>query len=167
MDSLLLGSFLQIVCFISGTLGLGFKNYSVEKSFVDCLLEKTTKYTPDGQMLNNTVYIYIDLYQLLGIDEKEGIVTAKMWIYLMYNLEHLAWNPSMHEDVSSVILPAKTFWTPDVVFYDAAKVVYDGFEEQQVFYSGIVIAKSAGMTLRLTCVFNVKLFPFDTQVRFF
>ena len=93
-----------------------------------------------------------------------GAITAKVWMYLTYWLEDLQWKPEDFGNISSVVVPPHSIWTPDVMFYDTAEVIYDGFKEQQIEHFGFVIAKSAGMTVKLTCVFDVRLFPFDTQV---
>ena len=52
--------------------GFGFYNMTEEKKFVDSLLQRATNYTPHTNMVNNSVYLYLDLYQLLSVDEKEG-----------------------------------------------------------------------------------------------
>ena len=44
-------------------ISLGFESLTEEKQFIDSLLEGTTKYTPHSQMVNNTVFLYADLYQ--------------------------------------------------------------------------------------------------------
>ena len=145
---------------------MGFETLTEEKNFVDSLLEQTTKYTPHSKMINNTVFLYTDLYQLIDVDEKGGFVVAKVWVYLTYYLDHLAWDPTQNK-IYSVQLPPDTVWTPDIVFYQTAKVEYDLYLDQQIQHFGMVISKSTIINIKLTCSFNVRLFPFDTQVRLY
>ena len=142
---------------------VAFDTLTEEKQFIDTLLEKTTKYTPHSKMLNNTVFLYSDLYQLIDVDEKGGFVNARVWIYLTYYLDHLKWDPT-ENNIYSVQLPPNTVWTPDILFYETSKVDYDLYLDQQIQYFGMVIAKSTIINIKLTCTFNVQFFPFDTQV---
>ena len=33
-------------------------------------------------MVNDTVFIFIDLYQIVNMDEKNGILALKLWMYI-------------------------------------------------------------------------------------
>ena len=69
-----------------------FNSSKHEKDFLDSLLGKLTKYSPHVDS-NRTVYAYMDLYQLLGVDEKEGVVSVKVWIFLTYYIDSIKWDP--------------------------------------------------------------------------
>ena len=47
-----------------------FETREEEYNWRESILNQTTNTTPHSHMRNNTVYLYVDLYQLLGIDEK-------------------------------------------------------------------------------------------------
>ena len=47
-----------------------FATREEEYNWRESILNQTTNTTPHSHMRNNTVYLYVDLYQLLGIDEK-------------------------------------------------------------------------------------------------
>ena len=116
-------------------------------------------------MLNNTVFLFVDLYQILEVDERQAIVSLRLWISLSYYLPDLEWDPAKN-GVTNVMLPAGSVWTPDVVLYDTADVVYHIFDRQQIYPNGLVVAGGSIVNIKLSCNFNVRLFPFDAQVSF-
>ena len=65
-------------------------------------------------MTNNTVYVYVDLYQILDVDEKNGVLSAKLWVYMYYFTPSAHWNRSEFGGLDFVVVPAKTFWQPDL-----------------------------------------------------
>ena len=144
-----------------------FVNLAEEQQFVSHLVDQSTRSTVHSEMRNNTVYFYLDLYQILSINEKEGVVNLKLWVFLSYYLPHLQWNASDYGGISAVSLPENTLWVPDIVFFDATEVVDEVYTQQTIYNFGLVIAKSSTVNMKLTCDVKVRYFPFDTQVRQF
>ena len=159
-------TFVKMFYTTSIRVSCGFQNASVEQNFVDELLSKITKHAPHANMTDNTVYLYIDLYQLLGVDEKQALVNLKLWFYLTYYIPDLAWDPEAI-GVYSVIFPPGTVWTPDVIFHETVDIVFSVYENQQITSTGMVSAITSGLNIQLTCSFDVRLFPFDAQVSTF
>ena len=78
-------------------------------------LEKVLpKFRPPLDMLNNTVFLHMDLFQILDVDEKNGVIMAKFWAYIYYFSENAKWNPADYEGIEILIFPAYTFWAPDI-----------------------------------------------------
>ncbi len=77
-----------------------------EDAFVKRVTDKATRYTAHSDMSLNSVFVHMDLYQLLEIDEKLGIVNIKVWLQLFYNIPTLAWDPE-ETNVSVVIVPPR------------------------------------------------------------
>ena len=154
---------LVIICI--GYLGVrAFRSKSEEQQFIDTLVNNATLYSPHSNMRNGSVYLFMDVWQLLGIDQKEGTVQLKLWIYVTYYLPHLAWNPVDFGGLEIVTLPADTVWTPDLIFYDATELQFNAYERQMIHYSGMIVPTTTLATMKLTCQQQVKYFPFDTQV---
>ena len=65
-------------------------------------------------MHNDTVYTYIDLYQIVDVDEKNGILKAKFWLFYYYYSPAARWNPEDYGNINIMQVPAKTFWTPSI-----------------------------------------------------
>ena len=112
MTALLLGT----VCLLCVTVVLGATRNGVteEEELMASLKESLPKYRPPEDMALNTVLLYVDLYQILDVDEKNGVITVKLWLYTFYFSESARWNSSDYGGLDTLLVPAKTFWTPDV-----------------------------------------------------
>ena len=159
--SRLLPTTLPLILFILAPADT-FYTREEEQEWVASILNQTTNHTPHSNMLNNTVFICLDLYQLLGIDEKEGTVNIKLWLYITYYLPHIVWDPATN---GQYFMPPNTVWAPDIVSYDATEVVFDVFNRQLISFDGIVVASSTTVNVKVTCSISVRHFPFDTQVK--
>ncbi|XP_075240192.1 acetylcholine receptor subunit alpha-like [Convolutriloba macropyga] len=157
--SRLLPTTLPLILFILAPADT-FYTREEEQEWVASILNQTTNHTPHSNMLNNTVFICLDLYQLLGIDEKEGTVNIKLWLYITYYLPHIVWDPATN---GQYFMPPNTVWAPDIVSYDATEVVFDVFNRQLISFDGIVVASSTTVNVKVTCSISVRHFPFDTQ----
>ena len=71
------------------------------------------KYSPPQDMTNNSVYIFIDLYQIANVDEKDGFITAKLWLYYYYYSQSARWN-STEYNKPELFVPPGTFWSADI-----------------------------------------------------
>ena len=140
-----------------------YSTLSSEQEWISSILNQTTKNTPHTDMRNNTVYLNVDLYHLLGIDEKEGTLNVKLWLYVTYYLEHIAWDPTVN-GIYFIDLPPYTLWTPDIVPFDETDIIYQNFDRQSITFAGLVVAKSSTVNVKLTCDIHVKYFPYDKQV---
>ena len=72
------------------------------------------KLTPPYDMINNTVYIYADLFQILDIDEKNGACTVKLWIYYSYESPSVQWQTKSFSNIYLVLPARNAFWMPDI-----------------------------------------------------
>ena len=64
-------------------------------------------------MVNDTVFIFIDLYQIVNVDEKNGILALKLWMYIYYDLD-LLWDEAQFGGLRTMQFPMDTFWKPDI-----------------------------------------------------
>ncbi|XP_075244296.1 neuronal acetylcholine receptor subunit beta-3-like isoform X2 [Convolutriloba macropyga] len=134
-----------------------------EKRLIEKLKSSLPKYTPPADLLDNTVYIFMDLYQLLDVNEKDGLITVKLWLYYYYHSESARWNVSDFGGIQSVLVPKNTFWTADIAL-DAVDVAYQAFDRQAVYHgSGLVSCWSSFVTVQVSCSFDVTLFPYDSH----
>ena len=77
----------------------GFNSEAEEKVLRDLVLNKLTKNSPPGAMVNDTVFTFVDLYQIADVDEKNGILTLKMWTYIYYWMDQPLWDPAQYSGV--------------------------------------------------------------------
>ena len=64
-------------------------------------------------MQNGSVFVYLDLYHILSVNEREGYVTVKMWLFFFYFSLSSQWNVSQ-TGIACMIVPQDTFWCPDI-----------------------------------------------------
>ena len=86
----------------------------VEDDLVLKLTKHLTKHATPPDMVNQTVYLYVDLVQLLNIDEKNGLVTLQLRILFYYKSTSAKWNPRDFYNYTLLFFPKDTFWTPDI-----------------------------------------------------
>ena len=95
------------------------------------LQEVLPQHFPPYDMLNNTVYIYNDLLQIVDVDEKQGLWEIKLWIFLSYRSDQAkdAWegNESLPQ---TMLFPQGTFWTPDISMNVSVLKAYFKFYSQ-------------------------------------
>ena len=65
-------------------------------------------------MLNETVFIYLSLYQIVDVDERNGVLTVKLWMYLYYKFKEPLWDPAEYSNATRMQFLPNTFWKPDV-----------------------------------------------------
>ena len=51
------------------------------------------KKTEIAYPFKRTVFAFVDLYQLLDVNEREGVLSIKLWIFLSYYVEAVKWDP--------------------------------------------------------------------------
>ena len=85
-----------------------------ETRLLDKLKSSIPQYSPPADFKDKTVFIYLDLYQLLDVDEKNGLMTAKLWLYYYYYSDSAKWDPSEYGNIQALLVPPLTFWTADI-----------------------------------------------------
>ena len=91
-----------------------FQNSAQEAELETLLKNRLTKLTPPGGLVNNSVEVCSDLYQIVDVDEKNGMINLKIWMYVSYKLEEPLWEPSDFGNTTKVQFPTDTFWRPDL-----------------------------------------------------
>ncbi|KAM4016234.1 5-hydroxytryptamine receptor 3A-like isoform 2-T2 [Anomaloglossus baeobatrachus] len=107
------------------------------------------------------VYIDITLYSILGVDEKDQMLS----IYCVYNRfwmdEFLTWDPLEYDNISLLSFPTEEIWMPDVQineYLESEKATEHNFV--YVNYTGLVNYQKA-FRLTAMCRFSIYYFPFD------
>ena len=101
--------------FLLGVLLYGVNSTGVEEEndLISRIQSNLTRYFAPFDMVDNTVYLYVDLYKILSVDEREGSWTVKLWMYLYYFCPSVAWDISLYGNRTTLIVPKDTFWHPD------------------------------------------------------
>ena len=87
-----------------------------ERQLLEKLQNSIPKYTPPYDMENKTVYFYLEMLQILNVDQKMGIWEVKFFVDIYYYTPSAKWDPKEYGNgtLDAMVVPAGTFWTPDL-----------------------------------------------------
>ncbi|XP_038672981.1 5-hydroxytryptamine receptor 3A-like isoform X1 [Scyliorhinus canicula] len=109
------------------------------------------------------INITINLHAILGLDEKQEILTTYIWMEQSWFHDFLVWDPSDFSGKEFVALPKEKLWIPDTLMLE----MVDEDKSPELLYlyvhhTGKVIY---GRPLRIvsSCNLNILYFPFDIQ----
>ncbi|XP_063292688.1 5-hydroxytryptamine receptor 3A-like [Pelobates fuscus] len=131
----------------------------------DCLMEDYKKGVRPVHDWRQTTTVKIDImvYAILGVDEKNQVLTTYIWYRQFWNDEFLTWDPTKFENVTQISIPTEKIWVPDILineFVDVGKspdipYVYVYNEGRVQNYKPIQVVTA--------CSLNIYNFPFDLQ----
>uniref|UniRef100_A0A915I9D8 Uncharacterized protein n=1 Tax=Romanomermis culicivorax TaxID=13658 RepID=A0A915I9D8_ROMCU len=114
------------------------------------------------------VFFGISLQQLVDVDEKNQVVIMNMWLQIEWTDQNIAWNAATYGNISTICLPSKLIWKPDVLLYNSVDKKFD-----TNYASNVVVAKNGYVLwvppaiVRISCNMDVRWFPFDEQNCYF
>ena len=81
------------------------------------------KYNTDILPVNDTrssvkVRLLLKLTQIVGVDERNQVMTTNVWLRHEWNDNNLKWNPTDYGNIISINIPASDIWLPDTVLYN-------------------------------------------------
>ncbi|XP_054463248.1 5-hydroxytryptamine receptor 3A-like [Anoplopoma fimbria] len=105
------------------------------------------------------------LYGILQVDEKFQTITSHIWIQMRWTNEFLTWNPSAFCGINSMTIPRSRLWIPDVNIHEDASDTgtIQNSPVVTLSFKGVVLVNTR-QRLTSTCLLNLILFPFDTQL---
>ncbi|XP_028399064.1 neuronal acetylcholine receptor subunit alpha-10-like isoform X2 [Dendronephthya gigantea] len=116
-----------------------------------------------------TVTMGLSLHQIMDVDEKNQIMTTSVWARQKWYNPYLRWDKTKYGNLSTINVPSKKIWIPDIVLYNNADedVDFRGYLDRlstrvQINDKGLNTWLSPVM-LRTKCKINVEFFPFDSQ----
>ena len=134
-------------------LGDLFKNYSTEVR------------PNQNQSEVTNVSLYPFLFSVNEFDEVSGVISIVGGFSLMWHDFRLAWTPSNYGNVTTLPVPKKKIWVPDIFLINPAnKMEAIGSESflGRISYTGDVNWTPGGL-IQTLCDVNMYIFPFDTQ----
>ena len=75
------------------TMSGAFETKETEAAFIESKLANATVNSIPKNLKNETVYIFLDLYQIIDVEEKQGLLHLKVYYYIYYELPSLVWDP--------------------------------------------------------------------------
>ena len=139
----------------------------VEQNLTNNLLLNYKK-TASPDYFVNVSFGFYD-FQIVGIDEKNQIMTSSYTIGQYWLDSRLEWDVSKFKNLSNIRLPLNFIWKPDTMITNSASG--DGFLPQNTEYSyvfisfkGLVEYYARVLATQTRCNLNVRNYPLDTQV---
>ncbi|XP_071319501.1 5-hydroxytryptamine receptor 3A-like [Trachinotus anak] len=109
------------------------------------------------------VELDIILYAILAVIEKTQTFIPFVWATMMWNNEHISWDPAQFCGITQVSLPRDMLWKPDLFIYEMVqKDESPQNPYMYVSYDGTVTSEE-DIKVVSTCRMDVHKFPFDTQ----
>ncbi|XP_069582799.1 5-hydroxytryptamine receptor 3A-like [Ranitomeya imitator] len=131
-------------------------------SFQQVFLKKA--FRPSGDANSPTsVNISIKLYAVLGVNEKEQLLTTFLSIRMLWFNDFAKWDPEECGGVKDISVPIEKMWVPDIFiqqFVDEDR--YEHLSYLTVDHTGLVRFLKP-MRVVSSCNLNIFQFPFDIQ----
>ena len=111
------------------------------------------------------VHVSFNLMSINSVDEKPQTMSQSLYLRLHWIDEHLAWNPSEHGGLDSLIVPQDKIWLPDIIISPfAGKMQRLGYNELPVVVesSGQISWQPSGV-FTTRCAMDITFYPFDKQ----
>uniref|UniRef100_A0A3B5QAZ1 Cholinergic receptor, nicotinic, alpha 10a n=1 Tax=Xiphophorus maculatus TaxID=8083 RepID=A0A3B5QAZ1_XIPMA len=136
-----------------------------QKLLTDLLTNYTSALRPvedTNNILNVT--LQVTLSQIIDMDERNQILTAYLWIRLVWFDAHLRWNKDEYDGLDTIRIPGSYVWRPDIVLYNSADNHFTGPMDTNVVirHDGQMMWDSPAIT-KSSCKVDVSFFPFDGQ----
>ncbi|XP_075045725.1 5-hydroxytryptamine receptor 3A-like [Mixophyes fleayi] len=110
-----------------------------------------------------TVQIDITIYAILGVDEKNQVLTTYIWYNQSWVDEFLTWDPKKFDNVTLISIPTPWVWVPDIMvieFVDVGKSPEVGYV--YLNHKGGII-NNKPIQIVSSCSLDIYYFPFDHQ----
>nr|ALR88676.1 acetylcholine receptor neuronal subunit alpha 2-like 213 [Saccoglossus kowalevskii] len=109
----------------------------------------------------------LSLNQLVDVDEKNQMITTRVWLNQEWRDIRLTWNPANYSGVDNVIVPFGDVWYPDMVLYNSGKHEDNSYVLQtplytRIYYDGTISMGPPTMLIS-PCLIDILHFPFDEQ----
>ncbi|KAJ8043093.1 Neuronal acetylcholine receptor subunit alpha-3 [Holothuria leucospilota] len=144
------------------------KAWNAEAKLRDKLFSNNTYKTLTIPVQNSSdiLDIYLALYitQIIDVDERNQILTTKVWLHQSWNDYRLSWDPDEYDGITEIKVPINYVWLPDILIYNNADGPYD-IEAQTwagINYNGTVVWFPPAV-YKSACQIDVQWYPFDEQ----
>ena len=105
---------------------------------------------------------------LNNVDQIEGTITMNIWLRYNWNDPRLAWNVSEWNNISSLAFNTHPetdgIWVPDIYIYNTGETPMSELDYSRAVVNnkGDILWSRPGL-IKSTCLFDLNLFPYDTQ----
>ncbi|XP_075122780.1 5-hydroxytryptamine receptor 3A-like [Leptodactylus fuscus] len=131
-------------------------------SFQQVFLKKA--FRPSGDLNYPTsVNISVTLYAILGVNEKEQLLTTFVWIHMLWLNDFAKWDPDKCGGIEDISVPIENMWIPDIFIQQfVGEDTYQHLSYLSVDHTGRVSFLKP-MRVTSSCNLSIFRFPFDIQ----
>lgn len=104
-----------------------------------------------------------------SIDQVAGTITSNVWLRYYWKDEHLIWVPEKFNNINKLTVNTNPeydnpIWIPDIYLYNTAEMPQAELDYSKaiLYNNGNIIWSRPGI-IKSTCIFDLTLFPYDTQ----
>ncbi|GFN84030.1 histone-lysine N-methyltransferase SETMAR [Plakobranchus ocellatus] len=144
--------------------GQGISEYSALTTSLFQGYEKRVRPSVAGSP--TTVYMIFEPSSILSLDENEQVLYTYATFKCSWFDDHLAWNTSDYNNITSFLWPQDDVWLPDLIITNSVKnPARLGYDEMpvRVRYTGSVTWYPSKI-FATSCDMDVTYYPFDTQI---
>ncbi|XP_018425467.1 PREDICTED: 5-hydroxytryptamine receptor 3A-like [Nanorana parkeri] len=110
-----------------------------------------------------TVNIDITLYAILGVDEKNQLLSTYIWYKQSWVDEFLTWDPMKFDNVLNITLPVHMVWVPDMTVTESVNAEKPPEISYVFLLNNGRVLNYKPMQITSTCTLDIFYFPFDYQ----
>ncbi|XP_045606644.2 acetylcholine receptor subunit beta-type acr-3-like [Procambarus clarkii] len=140
---------------------------SAEHRLFEYLFSKYNKHVRpieySGEITN--VFFELSIFNILAVDTKLQQMTTNTEMIMKWKDFHLRWDPGLFNGTTSIRIPYKSIWYPDIILTNTATGDYEGSvlnTNAIINYLGEVELMSHAI-LTTVCLMDVQWYPFDQQ----
>ncbi|XP_077992239.1 neuronal acetylcholine receptor subunit beta-3-like [Glandiceps talaboti] len=111
-----------------------------------------------------TMYFGLSVNQIMDVDEKNQLITTRVWLNQYWIDFRLQWDPANYSDIESVSVPFDWLWYPDLVLDNSGdgEQLLPTWKYATVYYYGEIWMVPPAKLVS-PCAIDVTYFPFDHQ----
>ncbi|XP_071790988.1 neuronal acetylcholine receptor subunit alpha-3-like isoform X1 [Asterias amurensis] len=102
--------------------------------------------------------------QIVDVDERNQVLTSKVWVKQVWNDYNLKWNPDEFDGIERIKVPSDAIWIPDILIYNNAN---GSFDMQTGAWASVDsngnVNWSPPAVYKSSCKIDAQYFPFDEQ----
>ncbi|XP_029473194.1 5-hydroxytryptamine receptor 3A-like [Rhinatrema bivittatum] len=136
------------------------------ETFLDSFSHVFSKkaFRPAHNLMQPTVVnISITLYAILGVNEKDQLLTTFLWLKMVWFNDFIEWDPAQCGQITNISVPVEEMWTPDIFVLQFV----DEDKSPQLPYLFVQhtgqVRYLKPMRVVSSCRLSIFHFPFDIQ----
>ncbi|XP_061787704.1 5-hydroxytryptamine receptor 3A-like [Nerophis lumbriciformis] len=137
------------------------------QDIVDHLNLTTEAYKLTRPVLDHTrptsVELTVVLYAILGVNEKTQTFIPFIWKFMVWNNDHIFWDPAQFCGITDFTIPQGLLWKPDIFIEEMTEKDDSPPNPYIILRHNGSASFEQDMRVVSTCKLDVHKFPFDTQ----